>query len=127
MLTIIFVLLKLGCFEYLKLFLMLIKDMLPISPTILTVAVTYAITPIAGYQLAGSMLLKELLTIKEVLVALFLGRIFFGIVFEYPRHSFPFYVSIYPVKLAAKLTATLLLYIIVSSIVMITLIMLLYP
>jgi hypothetical protein len=126
-LTIIFVLLKLGYFEYLKLFLMLIKDMLPISPTILTVAATYAITPIAGYQLAGSMLLKELLTIKEVLVALFLGRIFFGIVFEYPRHSFPFYVSIYPVKLAAKLTATLLLYIIVSSIVMITLIMLLYP
>jgi hypothetical protein len=126
-LTTIFVLLKLGCFEYLKSFLMLVKNILPMSPAILTVAATYAVTPIASYQLAGSMLLKGLLTVKEMLVALFLGRIFFGIVSEYPRHSFPFYVSIYPVKLAAKLTATLLLYTIVSSIVMITLITLLYP
>jgi len=106
---------------------MLVKNVLPISPAILTVAATYAATPIAGYQLAGSMLLKGLLTVKEVLIALFLGRTFFGVVSEYPRHSFPFYISIYPVKLAAKLTAILLLYTIVSSTVMITLITLLYP
>jgi hypothetical protein len=97
-LTTIFVLLKLGCFEYLKSFLMLTKDVFPISPAILTVATTYAVTPIAGYQLADSMLLKGFLTAKEVLIALFLGRIFFGMVSEYPRHSFPFYVSIYPRK-----------------------------
>jgi hypothetical protein len=126
-LTIIFVLLKLGYFGYLVSFLMLARSLLPISPAILTVAATYAISPIAGYQLAGAMLLKGLLTAKEVLVALFIGRIFFGIVSEYSRHSFPFYASIYPVKLAVKLTAALLLYTIVSSIVVITLIMLLYP
>jgi hypothetical protein len=125
-LTIVFVLLKLGYFEYLKSFLLSVKNVLPISPAILTVAATYAITPIAGYQLVGSMLSKGLLAVKEVLIALFLGRIFFGIVSEYPRHSFPFYISIYPLKLAVKLTATLLLYTIVSSIVMITLVMLLY-
>jgi hypothetical protein len=70
---------------------MLMKNTLPTSPAILTIAVTYAVTPIAGYQLAGSMFLRGFLTAKEVLVALFLGRMFFGIVSEYPRHSFPFY------------------------------------
>jgi len=58
------------------------------------------------------MLLKRLLTAKEVLATLlFLSRIFFRILSEYSRHSFPLYASIYPVKLVAKITAALLLYV----------------
>jgi len=70
-----------------------VKNVLPISPAILTVATTYAATPIASYQLAGGMLLEGLLTVKEVLIALFLGRVFFGIVLSTPdTHSHSTYL-----------------------------------
>jgi len=53
------------------------------------------------------MLLKRLLTAKEVLATL----LFLRILSEYSRHSFSLYASIYPVKLVAKITAALLLYV----------------
>jgi len=32
-----------------------------------------------------------------------IGRFLFISIMDYPRHSFPFYASIFPVKLASKL------------------------
>ncbi len=69
------------------------------------IATTYAVSPIAGVVLAGAMLSKGEISCKYVLTGLLLGSILFRLVSEYPRHSFPFYASVYPVKLALKLTA----------------------
>jgi len=68
-----------------------------------------SISPTMGILAAGEMLRQCLIGVKETLLVLILGRLIFLIVFDYPRHSFPFYVSMYPTKLAAKPTMTTLL------------------
>ncbi|MDK6028915.1 hypothetical protein QPL79_06025 [Ignisphaera sp. 4213-co] len=121
-LTILYILTQLGIFNYIKSALKLLPLPILQNPEAVAIAITYAISPSAGFALAGNTLGKGAATAKEVLTALFLGKILFGIVSEYPRHSFPFYASIYPIRLAAKLTATLLLYTVISSTIIILII-----
>ncbi len=90
-----------------------------LSPHSLVALSTCAVSPIAGIFMVGDMLRGGLVGIRETLLVLIIGRLLFTLAFEYPRHSFPFYVSMYPAKLAAKLTLTLMLTTVLSTPVLI--------
>jgi len=98
-----------GVFTYVENLGKAITAYTPLGVYPVTIAVLYSTSPIAAMALAGELASKGLATAKEALMRLILGRLFFAVISEYPRHSFPFYVSFYPVKLAAKLTALLIL------------------
>ena len=68
------------------------------------IAATYAVSPTAGTALAGVLLAQAGVTPKEALLGLLLGAALFRAASEYPRHTFPFYASIYPTRIALKLT-----------------------
>ncbi|MCQ5341300.1 MAG: hypothetical protein NO483_06330 [Candidatus Methanomethylicia archaeon] len=80
----------------------------------------HTISPTSSILTAGELLKNGLISIKECLLALLIGRLLFIIVMDYPRHSFPFYVSFFPVKLAFKLvTIEIIINIIITPILMI--------
>ncbi|MCX8172225.1 MAG: hypothetical protein N3D09_01240, partial [Archaeoglobaceae archaeon] len=60
-------------------------------------------SPISSMLTAGEFLRNGLISVKECLIALLIGRFLFIALMDYPRHSLPFYASIFPVKLASKL------------------------
>ncbi|MDH5807232.1 MAG: hypothetical protein QXW62_03270 [Candidatus Methanomethylicaceae archaeon] len=60
-------------------------------------------SPMSAILTAGEFLKNNLIGVKECLIALLIGRFLFISIMDYPRHSFPFYASIFPVKLASKL------------------------
>lgn len=64
-----------------------------------------AVSPSIGLLVAGDMLRRGVIGLRELLVSLLMGSLLFALTSDYPRHAFPFYASVYPVKLAAKLTA----------------------
>ncbi len=64
-----------------------------------------AVSPSIGLFVAGDLLQRGVIGVKEGLISLLMGSLLFMITSDYPRHAFPFYASVYPVKLAAKLTA----------------------
>ncbi len=97
------------------------KDILPHieALNISVILSVQSVSPTIGVLTAGEILRQRLISIKEILVALFLGRLIFLIIFDYPRHSFPFYASMYPIKLAAKITtASLLVHVIATPILL---------
>ncbi|RLF10135.1 MAG: hypothetical protein DRJ98_06815 [Thermoprotei archaeon] len=71
----------------------------------ITIAATYAVSPLAGIALAGAVLSQTEVSCRGALAGLLLGSALFRLSSEYPRHSFPFYASVYPVKVAFKLVA----------------------
>ncbi|MEM1670702.1 MAG: hypothetical protein QXY92_01070 [Archaeoglobaceae archaeon] len=60
-------------------------------------------SPMSAVLTAGEFLRNGLIGVKESLIALLIGRFLFIAIMDYPRHSLPFYTSIFPVKLASKL------------------------
>jgi hypothetical protein len=90
-----------GIFSQLKLVLRAAR--MPLSPQGLTVVATQVASPTAGVLMAGELLKSGSITVKEALTALILGRFLFLFSQDYPRASFPFYASMYPVSTAAKL------------------------
>lgn len=60
-------------------------------------------SPMSSVLTAGELLRNGLISVKECLVALLIGRFLFTVIMDYPRHSLPFYASIFPMKLATKL------------------------
>ncbi len=77
----------------------------------------HTISPISSILTAGEFLKNELINIKECLIALLIGRLLFIMIMDYPRHSFPFYISFFPVKLAFKLvTIEIIINIIITPI-----------
>lgn len=63
----------------------------------------YIVSPLAAVLTAGEFLKNDLIGIKECLLSLLIGRFLFTALMDYPRHSLPFYASIFPIKLAFKL------------------------
>lgn len=98
-----------GFFDWLKVVIQSYTSSIGFSPEFAFILSVQSVNPTIGILTAGEILRKSLISIKEVLIALLLGRLLFLIIFDYPRHSFPFYVSMYPAKLAAKLTMALIL------------------
>ncbi len=93
-----------GFFEYLN---DLIKPLilnLGLSGDVAAIAATRALSPIAGLYVAGQLMEVHNLTVREVLIGLIFGTLLFLLTSDYPRHTFPYYSSIYNVRLAAKLT-----------------------
>jgi len=60
-------------------------------------------SPMSSVLTAGEFLKNGLISVKECLIALIIGRFLFIAIMDYPRHSLPFYASIFPLKLASKL------------------------
>ena len=105
----------LGVFKYLEDLLTPLANILPAGPGALPIVVTSAINPTAAVLMAGECIKAGVVTWKEALIALFMGRAIFAATFEFSRHSFPFYVAIYPPRLALKLTLTLILNVLIST------------
>ena len=68
------------------------------------IAISYTIYPTSSYFIAHELMSKYMMSLKDVLIGIYLGHILFTLVMEYPRHTFPFYASIYGVRLAFKIT-----------------------
>jgi len=113
--VILSVLVYFGIFDYLKNLSAPLAKTFLVSPAALPITVTYAVNSMAAILMAGESIKSGIVPWKDALVALFIGRIVFAVVSEFPRHSFPFYVSIYQPKLALKLTLALIFYTLVST------------
>jgi len=90
-----------GVFSWMKLLLKTAR--IPLSPQSIAVVTTQIASPTAGVLMAGEFLKSGSITVKEGLTALILGRFLFLLSQDYPRASFPFYASMYPVSTATKL------------------------
>lgn len=104
-----------GVFDYLKNLSTPLARAFLVSPAALPITVTYAVNSIAAILMAGESVKSGVVACKDALVALFVGRIIFAILSEFPRHSFPFYASIYQPRLALKLTLALIFYTLIST------------
>jgi len=105
----------LGVFDYLKNLSTPIAKALFVSVEALPIAITYALNSTAAILMAGELIREGVVAWKDALIALFVGRIVFAVTSEFPRHSFPFYASMYQPKLALKLTLALMLYAFIST------------
>ncbi len=110
-LSIVYILYILNIFEYLN---VVIKNMLSyfsyvLNSQSLTIISLCAFSPVVGIYIAGSMLYLGLISVKQVLLSIFIGNMLFILFFDFIKHSFPFYVSIYPVKVAVKLTLSIVI------------------
>lgn len=63
----------------------------------------HILSPMSSVLTAGEFLRNGLISVKECLIALLIGRFLFVAIMDYPRHSLPFYASIFPLRLASKL------------------------
>ncbi len=93
-----------GFFNYLNEVIKPLISNLGLRGEVAAIAGTRAFSPVAGLYVAGQLMEARHLTAKEVLVGLVFGTLLFLLTSDYPRHTFPYYSSIYNVKLAAKLT-----------------------
>jgi len=93
-----------GFFDYLNELIKPSISNLGLRGEVAVIAGTRAFSPVAGLYVAGQLMEAQHLTVKEVLVGLVFGTLLFLLTSDYPRHTFPYYSSIYNVKLAAKLT-----------------------
>ena len=109
------ILVYLGAFDHLRALSTPLARALLVSPEALPIAATYAVNSTAAILMAGEALREGLVAWRDALAALFVGRVIFAVVSEFPRHSFPFYVSMYQPRLAVKLTLALILYTLVST------------
>jgi hypothetical protein len=71
------------------------------------IVITTALMPATGF-FALSTLLHSVGPLKG-LAAIFIGRALFAILFEFPRHSYPFYLTFYPPKIAAKFSLIIMI------------------
>jgi len=92
-----------GFFDWLGSMIGAYTRMLGFSPEFALLLSVRSVAPTVGILMAGEMLRVGMISVREALLALIIGRLIFLIIFDYPRHAFPFYSSIYPLKLAAKL------------------------
>jgi len=113
--TVLSILAYFGIFDYLKNLSTPLARALLVSPAALPITATYAVNSMAAILMAGESVRSGIITWKDALVALFIGRMVFAVVSEFPRHSFPFYVSIYQPKLALKLTLALIFHTFISN------------
>ncbi|PNV77637.1 MAG: hypothetical protein C0200_05115, partial [Thermoproteota archaeon] len=81
-----------GIFDYLKSLSAPLARAFLVSPAALPITVTYAVNSMAAILMAGESIKAGIVAWKDALIALFIGRIIFAIISEFPRHSFPFYV-----------------------------------
>lgn len=73
------------------------------SPNFATLISIHVFSPMSAVFTAGEFLRNGLIDVRGCLIALLIGRFLFSAVMDYLRHTFPFYASIFPVKLASKL------------------------
>ncbi|RSN72415.1 hypothetical protein D6D85_13875 [Candidatus Methanodesulfokora washburnensis] len=109
------ILIYFGMFDYLKSLSTPLAKAFFVSPVALPITITYAVNSMAAVLMAGEFIRGGIVMWKDALIALFVGRVIFAIISEFPRHSFPFYVSIYQPKLALKLTLALIFYTLIST------------
>lgn len=66
----------------------------------LYIAILTTLMPVSGLFILRDMLNSGIVSLTQGLMAIFIGKALFSLFFEYPRHSFPFYITFYPVKTA---------------------------
>jgi hypothetical protein len=74
-----------------------------LSPAAITVLTTAIISPSSAYFAGSSLLSRGLLSTKTLIISLLLGSTIGGLTIGLTRHSLPFYLSIYPSRLAVKI------------------------
>lgn len=91
------------------------RSFIGLDPLVLSIALLYGVSPPSAIMTAGNLLLSGVLDAKKALLGLIIGRLFFLLISEYPRHSFPFYLTFYPTKTAVKMTFILIINLITLS------------
>ena len=124
--SILIVLMYFNVFRYIELFLRPYLEYLKLSPYSIMIIATRSISPVVGLFIAGDLLSKGFVSFKECLASIFIGKLIFSVTSDYPRNAFPFYTSVYPVKLAVKLTlvgitTTIIINLIIIALILITL------
>jgi len=94
---------SLGFFDFLSKEVDVYAKKFGFSSSFATILSLHILSPTSSVLAAGEFLKKGLINAKECLIALLIGRFLFTALMDYPRHSFPFYASIFPLKLATKL------------------------
>ncbi|MCS7144450.1 MAG: hypothetical protein NZ879_05455 [Archaeoglobaceae archaeon] len=84
-------------------------------------------SPMSSVLTAGEFLRNGLISVRECLIALLVGRFLFIAIMDYPRHSLPFYASIFPIKLASKLVLAGIAVNAVATPILILLVLLVFP
>jgi hypothetical protein len=101
--AIISVLIFFGFFELLSKEFDIYTKQLGFSSNFAALISIHIFSPMSSVLTAGELLRNGLISVQECLVALLIGRFLFTAIMDYPRHSLPFYASIFPMKLASKL------------------------
>lgn len=111
--SIMFLLTIFGIFQlindYLSILIKPLFEQFNFKSEFITLVIVATVYPMIAPFIGGSFLESNLLTPKDVIIALLLGGMLFMIFFDFTRHSFPFYASIYPIKIAVKLTLSLII------------------
>ncbi|GEM_PF-4087115 len=127
--SIMLILILLGIFQllnhYLENLLKPIFQQYNFKSELISVIVISTIYPMIAPFIAGSFLASDVLSIKEVLLGLLLGSMLFMVFFDFTRHSFPFFASIYPLKLAFKLSLSLVIASVITTPILIAILLLL--
>lgn len=109
----------LGVFDFLKSAAFLLSHYLCLNLSALSIVPTYVADPLTGIMVAGEILKAGITTSKDILISLVIGKFLFTLFIECPRSILPFYVSIYPLKLATKLVILLIIHEIISILMLI--------
>ncbi|MCQ5341197.1 MAG: hypothetical protein NO483_05805 [Candidatus Methanomethylicia archaeon] len=121
-LIIVILLVYFGVFNYLENISKIIAEFFIFNAKALPITITYIINYQASLLIAGELIREGILFWKDAIIALFIGRLVYSLLFEF-LHSFPFYVAIYDLKLAIKLTITIMIYTIISTPILIFILM----
>jgi len=121
-LIIVILLIYFGVFNYLENISKIIAEFFIFNTKALPITITYIVNYQASLLIAGELIREGILFWKDAIIALFIGRLIYSLLFEF-LHSFPFYVAIYDLKLAIKLTITIMIYTIISTPILIFILM----
>ncbi|MEZ0318559.1 MAG: hypothetical protein ABWK05_01010 [Pyrobaculum sp.] len=78
---------------------------LPLPPEAVAVASVAAVRPTYGIMAAAPLYYSGRVGALDVLIALLAGRVVYMTVYEFPRTTVQFYASIYPPRVAGRITA----------------------
>ncbi len=107
-LAVLIVLDYLNAFSYMAAAMMQIAPWMPLTPQMLLIVTAHIVSPPSGFVAAGELLRQGAISVRDALTALVIGSFLFLLLFDIARHSFPIYVTLYPVRTALKLSLLLI-------------------
>ena len=98
----VFYLVDLGVFEWLTTQIQGVTRFFPVPVEGLSISAAYFGHTVAAYTIAGNMLAAGVISAKNIILSMLLGQVLSSVVSSF-RHSAPYYIGIFGVKLGAEL------------------------